>query len=40
MYTYGIVILETNSCNKELYVVNIVALTPSLFWLTLEEKRT
>ena len=40
MYTYGIVILEINSCNKELYLVNTVALIPSLFWLTPEEKRT
>ena len=37
---YGIVILEINNCNKELYLLNTSALYPSLFWLTPKEKRT
>ena len=28
------------NCNKELYLLNTVALYPSLFWLTPKEKRT
>ena len=31
---YGIVIIEIYSHNKELYLLNTVALYPSLFWLT------
>ena len=37
---YGIVIIEVYSCNKELYLLNTVALYPSLFWLTPKERRT
>ena len=36
---YGIVIIGIESCNKELYLSNTVALYPSLFQLTLEKKR-
>ena len=36
--TYGIVTLEINSCNKELYLLNTVILYPSLFWLTPKER--
>ena len=38
--TYGIVIIEAYSCNKELYLLNTFTLYPSSFWLTPEEKRT
>ena len=37
---YGVVITEIYSYSKELYLLNIVALYPSLFWLTPKEKRT
>ena len=37
---YGIVILEINSYNKELYLLNTVAFYPSLFRLAPKEKRT
>ena len=37
---YGIVAIEIYDCNKELYLLNTVALYPSLFQLTPKEKGT